>query len=89
MEEHDEVVIFYQEEPHGGSYDAVFAIVDHAGHSTVEIEQREGSLDAQKVDKTVLHTVGERTRGGGSRLKLSLSELDSDDRNMIREAIQY
>ena len=89
MEEHDEVVIFYEEEPHNGSYDAVFAIVNHAGHKTVELEEREGSLDAQKIDKGILHTEGKKTRGGSSRLKLSLSELNPDERDIIREAIQY
>jgi len=89
MEEHDEVIIFYQEEPHGGSYDAVFAIIDHAGRNTVEMEERKGSLDAQKVDKSVLHTLGKRTRGGGRRLKLTLSELGPDESDMIRESMQY
>ena len=64
-------------------------IVNLAGRNEAELTQLEGSLDAKKADGGVLHAVGERTRGGGNRLKVALSALDPNERDMIRDAIQY
>lgn len=88
MEEHDEVVVFYHEEPQDGEYSATFAILDYAGASTVELEEREGGLDAQEVDRGFLHSIGENTRNG-RMLKVTLSELDKNDRDRIINAVRY
>lgn len=88
MEEHDEVVVFYDEEPRDGEYNATFAILDYAGASSVELEERQGGLDAQEIDRGFLHGIGENTKSGRS-LKVSLSELDESDRNKIINAVRY
>lgn len=89
QEKHDEMTVFFRPEPVDGEFDATFAMLDHAGAGTAELTERQGGLDASVVDRGLLHSVSESTRGGSDRLKITLSSLPEDEQEQIVEAMRY